>query len=615
MIKNLVLLTVLCLIISCFSFWSKGETSYSGLFQSIDQTLGSSGQDGEIDKNKAYLDSLVWEQMMLQAELISPQVAKMNYSKGKDKNTSQGNGQKAGSNQTNSTESFSVSSMSVLPNQAEYDALMDFYQAMGGPNWFNKSGWSSANPNVVQSVSNFHGVTLDANGHVIFLVLYQNNLNGTIPESFGDLTYLEHIQLVKNPFIGQLPQSIGNLNKVKELLLYSNNMTGTIPTTIGNMTALENIHLYVNELTGSIPSTITSLPNLKFFSVYDNNLTGVVPSNLGSLNQMTHFYINGNAITGGIPTSIGNMTVMKEIYLYSNQLSGAIPTSIGNLSYLTHLFVNGNQLSGTLPTSLGNLSNLQFFWAQDNNVTGQIPWEIGGLQALDQFFVYRNNLTGTLPSSFGNMPALRQLKLEENQIGGTIPPSYGNLVNINALTLNDNKLTGSIPSTFCSFVNISHLGLHNNYLEGTIPNCLYDKNMWQFTVRYNHYNFEELTYAKSKVGDYYLYAPQYLKFVDTVYVQPNTSMNLTVDDGNYQGSPSIYRWKKNGVWMHDASANNKVISINCNSPACEGMYFLEITNPDFVGPHLTGNLYYVKIGTDLTQTICLVEEESYSPYN
>ncbi|MBN3584828.1 hypothetical protein JYB64_20720 [Algoriphagus aestuarii] len=599
----------ICVIASCLAYMSNGKTTYWILTEGFN-IKGLKPQE-VIDGNQTYLDSLVWVQMMTEVERISPISAKSFYSKGNDKTNKEtvNSGLKEkNSSQKSTSDIQTISAMSTVPNQSEYDALMDFYQAMDGPNWSNNSGWSSANPNIPQSVSNFHGVTLDENGHVKFLILYQNNLNGTIPESFGDLTYLEHVQLVWNPFIGQLPQSIGNLVNVKDLILYANNMTGTIPSTLGNMTALESVHLYVNNLTGSIPSTITALLNLKFFSVYDNDLTGTIPSNLGNLTQMTHFYINGNAITGGIPSSIGNMAAMKELYLYSNQLTGVIPTSIGNLSGLTRLYLNGNQLSGVLPSSLGNLSNLQFFWAQDNNITGQIPMEIGGLQVLDSFFVYRNNLTGTLPSSFGNMPGLRQLKLEENEIEGPIPASYSNLTYINALTLNNNKLTGAIPSGFCSFSNISHLALHNNFLEGNIPNCLYDKNMWQFTVRYNYYNFEELAYAKTKVGDYYLYAPQYLKFVDTVYVQPNGTMNLTVDDGNYQGSPSIYRWKKNGTYLHDASPNNKVISINCNSSACEGMYFLEITNPDFVGPHLTGNLYYVKIGSDLNRTICLVDD-------
>ncbi|WP_192085647.1 hypothetical protein [Algoriphagus sp. Y33] len=626
MTRNMFLMSI-GFIVSWFSFWNNEVSPSPGLLEETDENVGVFLQEGEIDKNRLYLDSMLWEQMMLEAERVSPTVAKMNYSnlrndpnKGVPKKASGGNyvfsntsgTAPHGSGSSNKElASYSTNTGSALPSQAEYDALMDFYQAMDGPNWYNNSGWSSADPNVVQDVSNFHGLTLDASGHVKWIMFWQNNLNGTIPESFGDLTYLEHIQMVRNPHIGQLPQSLGNLDKVVELLLYGNNMTGTIPGTIGNMTALENVHLYINNLTGSIPPSLTSLPNLEFFSVYDNNLTGVLPSNLGDLNKLTHFYINGNAITGSIPSSIGSMSAMKELYLYSNQLSGSIPTSIGNLSGLTRLYLNQNQLSGTLPASLGSLDNLQFFWLQDNNVTGQIPWEMGGLQLLDSFLAYRNSLTGSLPAVFGNIASLRQLRLDENQITGEIPPSYGNLVNINTLTLNDNKLIGSIPSSFCSFATISQLGLHNNRLEGDIPDCLLDKNITEFTVRYNYYNFEELAYSKTKIPNYYTYAPQYLKFVDTLYISSNTTVDLTYDDGNYQGSPSIYRWKKDGVWLHDASPTNDVISINCSSSGsqpCEGLYYLLVTNPDFAGAYLGGDIFYLKMAPGLDRTICTADE-------
>ncbi|MCE7057741.1 hypothetical protein LZF95_23865 [Algoriphagus sp. AGSA1] len=236
---------------------------------------------------------------------------------------------------------------------------------------------------------------------------------------------------------------------------------------------------------------------------------------------------------------------------------------------------------------------------------------MGELQLLDSFLAYRNNFAGSLPPTLGNIVALRQLRLDENQIAGAIPPSYGNLVNINTLTLNDNKLTGNIPTSFCSFAAISQLGLHNNRLEGYIPDCLLDKNITEFTVRYNYYNFEELAYSKTKISNYYKYAPQYLKFVDTLYVTPNTTVDLTYDDGNYLGSPSLYRWKKDGVWLHDASASNDVISINCSSSgsqSCEGLYYLLITNPDYAGAYLSGDIFYLKMAPELDRTICSADE-------
>ena len=144
-------------------------------------------------------------------------------------------------------------------------------------------------------------------------------------------------------------------------------------------------------------------------------------------------------------------------------------------------------------------------------------------------------------------------------------------------------------------------------MQGTIPNCLYDQPISEFTLANNYYNFEELAYAKSKGTSSYKYSPQFLEFVDTVYVQPNGLMDLSVDDGNYQGSQSTYRWKKDGTWLHTSAPSQEVLSINCNSSACEGWYHLEITNPDFPGMTLSGDVYYVKIRPQLNKTICKLD--------
>jgi hypothetical protein len=128
------------------------------------------------------------------------------------------------------------------------------------------------------------------------------------------------------------------------------------------------------------------------------------------------------------------------------------------------------------------------------------------------------------------------------------------------------------------------------------------------TLANNYFNFEELSYAKSKGISSYKNAPQFLGFVDTVYVQQNETVELTVDDGNYQGASFIYRWMKDGSWVHDASSNHKKLNIDCGTPACQGLYFLQITNPDFVSSHLTGNVFYIKIRSQLNKTICLLDE-------
>ncbi|WP_425637955.1 leucine-rich repeat domain-containing protein [Algoriphagus yeomjeoni] len=520
-----------------------------------------------------------------------------------------------------------------LPSQAEYDALMDLYQSTGGANWNYNSGWSTANPNVVQYVGNWHGVITDANGHVTYLLLSDNNLVGTVPSSIenlsnlywldfrsnslsGDLEdwlgvfpYLTVLHLANNSFTGPIPLDLGLNTNLTDVYFNRNQLSGSIPTNIGNLSSLVWLVLYDNDLTGSIPSQIGNLVNLQYLYLYRNNLSGPIPSTIGNMQALKFLGLHTNSFSGQLPSTIGSLSNLTTMLLQYNQFSGPLPSQMGNMSSLQEIRLYNNSFSGSIPGTIGSLTNVHSFYAHENQLTGFIPYQLGSMSSLMNFRLNLNKLTGSIPSELGNLSNLQDLRLANNQLTGPIPSSLGNLVNVSSLTLNNNELTGSIPSSLCSLPNISQLELQSNLLKGVIPNCLYDKNISMFLLSYNNFNFENLAYAKTKVLDNFQYSPQKLDFVDTVYVQPNASLNLTVDDGNYQGAQSSYRWKKNGTWLHSASPGNKTISVNCSTSSCEGLYYLEITNPDYPGSLLFGDLYYVKIGEDLLQTICMVEEE------
>ena len=56
-------------------------------------------------------------------------------------------------------------------------SLIDFYRALDGSNWNDSENWLSEEP-----LTEWHGVTTDANGRVIRLALRSNNLTGRLPE-------------------------------------------------------------------------------------------------------------------------------------------------------------------------------------------------------------------------------------------------------------------------------------------------------------------------------------------------------------------------------------------------------------------------------------------------
>src|SRR5690606_10658926 len=144
-------------------------------------------------------------------------------------------------------------SSSNLPTQEEYDALIELYNSTGGPNWTNNSGWSTANPNIIQDVSHWFGIATNAQGGVQFLSLPNNNLSGFLPDKLGDLVNLTDLNLRSNNIGGNIPSSIGNISNLGALLLDKNSFSGNLPDSISNLSMLQILGVSENELTGTLP--------------------------------------------------------------------------------------------------------------------------------------------------------------------------------------------------------------------------------------------------------------------------------------------------------------------------------------------------------------------------
>lgn len=304
-------------------------------------------------------------------------------------------------------------SYAQLPTQAEYNALIDLYNSTNGSNWTNKTGWSTANPSVVQSVSNWYGVRTDANGHVTDLDLdgildfsyvtdnngYQvypgNNLVGPLPSSIGNLPWLRILNFGGNQVSGSIPTEIGQLSSLVWLIGAKNSLTGNIPSSIGNLTNLDRILMEQNQLTGSIPSSIGNLTNLWGLQFFSNSLSGPIPPEMGNLTNLVYLDLSDNQLTGEIPSSLGGLTHAWSIGLHQNKLSGSIPASLGQLPNIGVLYLSENLLTGTIPSSLSALSTISDLELSNNDLAGAIPTSLGSLLASGKMRVYNNRFTFT----------------------------------------------------------------------------------------------------------------------------------------------------------------------------------------------------------------------------
>ena len=356
--------------------------------------------------------------------------------------------------------------------QSDSLALVTFFNATGGPNWANNSGWLQA------PVSEWFGVTVE-NERVTRLDLYinedeNNNLNGVIPNDIGDLSNLTYLNLgggarAYNNLTGEIPVDIGKLTQLTVLHLGWNNLTGNIPSEFGNLINLKWLALGGNQLFGNVPIELGNLHNLEFIALHDNQFDGTIPDELATLTKLYHFNIGNNKITGKIPTFLSNYTNLREIWLNGNQLSGNIPPELGNIIDLEILRLNNNQITGSIPANLGNLSNLTTLYLHYNQLTGPIPPEIGNLSSLKYLYLTYNQLNAPLPSEIGNLSNLEVLYMYGSQLNGPIPVELENLTNLTFLNLGNNQLNGGIPAEIGNLTNLYYMNLGGNPLGGEIP--------------------------------------------------------------------------------------------------------------------------------------------------
>lgn len=198
----------------------------------------------------------------------------------------------------------------------------------------------------------------------------------------------------------------GQLRNITKILLADNRLAGTIPETIGKLTSLRMLDLGDNNgLEGSIPPSLFTIPALTSLRLANNNLGGAIPATLARATGMTslNLAINSPGLSGSVPNALGNLTALVTLSLGNNLLHGTLPASLGRCTALNFLSVGGTAAAGV-------------------GLTGTIPDELAKLTLLGELDLSANGLTGSIPLAFGNLTKLNVLRLQNNAFNGTLPP-------------------------------------------------------------------------------------------------------------------------------------------------------------------------------------------------
>ena len=412
---------------------------------------------------------------------------------------------------------LTVSLPEVLPHTAEEGgsvasdraALVALYNATGGASWITDTNWLSDRP-----LDQWHGVTTNSDGRVIWLSFSRNQLTGPIPAELGDLSSLEQLVLAHNQLTGPIPAELGALTNLESLILADIQLTGPIPAELGALTKLRSLLLLDNQLTGPIPAELGALTKLQHFGVAQNRLTGPIPAELGALTNLRMLSLWGNQLTGPIPAELRTLTNLQTLGLSDNELTGPIPAWLGALTNLGRLHLGSNRLTGSIPAELGDLTNLEDLGLGGNQLTGPIPARLGELSNLQTLGLSGNGLTGCVPAGLRaaasrevgelGLPDCGDVPPDAADDGGSVASDRAALValynatggaswlastnwlsdkplyewhgvitnsvgRVAQLSLGSNRLTGPIPAELGDLTKLNWLWLYDNALTGPIP--------------------------------------------------------------------------------------------------------------------------------------------------
>ncbi|KAF7083552.1 hypothetical protein CFC21_087330 [Triticum aestivum] len=369
------------------------------------------------------------------------------------------------------------------------------------------------------------------------LSLPRNGLHGTLEgANIIKLSHLATLDLGDNNFNGNIPESVGQLQRLQELHLNDNMMSGELPSTLTNCTNLMTIDLKGNNFSGELAKVnFSKLPSLRILDLMSNTFSGTIPESIYSCRNLTALRLSSNKFHGELAEGLRNLTSLSFLSLGNNSLTNITKALkiLGSSKNLTTLLIahnfmyevmpqddtikgfqnlqvfsiNSCSLSGQIPRWLSKLTNLGALMLHDNQLTGSIPDWISNLNFLYFLQISNNSLTGEIPTALAQMPMLRSektgahldprgfqlpiylgpslqismdsafrkvLDLSVNKLVGEIPREIGLLKAIWGLNLSSNLLSGEIPQSICNLTNLQVLDLSINHLSGTIPTALND---------------------------------------------------------------------------------------------------------------------------------------------
>ncbi|XVE84127.1 hypothetical protein DITRI_Ditri16bG0144800 [Diplodiscus trichospermus] len=149
------------------------------------------------------------------------------------------------------------------------------------------------------------------------IALCHNKLSGKLPD-LSSLARLRMLDLRENQLDSKLPVMPQGLVTV---LLDMNLFSGEIPEQFGVLSHLQHLDLSFNHLSGTPPSALFDLPSVSYLNLASNMLSGSLPEHLTCGSKLGFVDISSNKFVGELPSCLDNKSDKRVVKFGNNCLS------------------------------------------------------------------------------------------------------------------------------------------------------------------------------------------------------------------------------------------------------------------------------------------------------
>jgi len=347
-------------------------------------------------------------------------------------------------------------------NIDDWRALKALYISTNGTSWSDDLNWEMTEENLPPidcDLRKLRGVSLNIEGRVMAIDLFDNNVTGYLPNEVGDLSELTYVDLGFNELSDTLPSTLKNLQKLTTLYLDNNILDGEIPKVLNELDALRILYLNNNSFTGCFDSSFVQLCT-QLDPTYNKN------KYISDGNQLIatweEFCDGGNEVCA--LACAADWNALKQLYLNTGGDNWAVNTNWEIvLENSPPADCDFSSLYGIVTNENGNVVGIGL---SNNNLTGTIPSEIGDFEYLTDLSLWNNNLTGVIPPEIGLLSNLTILDLYANVLTGNMPAELSDLSNLLYLYIDFNDLSGCFApelATLCTQLVFYYIDGGNNF--------------------------------------------------------------------------------------------------------------------------------------------------------